>query len=89
MRNNYLNLLLRTLLAAILGLFWLSLFAQEETATQLLSGRARELIENLRLGAYEAATKDFDETMKKAASPEFLKKNLGGNAGSIWSFKRS
>lgn len=74
MRNNYLNLLLRTLLAAILGLFWLSLFAQEETATQLLSGRARELIENLRLGAYETATKDFDETMKKAASPEFLKK---------------
>lgn len=74
MRNNYLNLLLRTLLAAILGLFWLSLFAQEETATQLLSGRARELIENLRLRAYEAATKDFDETMKKAASPEFLKK---------------
>ncbi len=42
--------------------------------SEIITQRAMELVENMIKGEFEAATKYFDETMKKAAPAEFLKK---------------
>lgn len=47
---------------------------QEKEEKEELTLKAIELITHLAKGEFEAATKYFDETMKKVASPEFLKK---------------
>jgi len=47
---------------------------QEKISIEIITQRALNLIENLSQGNFEEATRFFDETMKKAASPEFLKK---------------
>ncbi len=54
--------------------------------------RAVELINNLAKGEFQAATRDFDETMKKAAPPEFLQKvweALQAQAGKFLEIKGS
>jgi len=54
------------------------LFSQKkiepQATAEVCTQRAIELAENMIKGEFEAATKYFDETMKKAASPEFLRK---------------
>jgi len=42
--------------------------------SEIITQRAMELVENMIKGEFEVATKHFDETMKKAAPPEFLQK---------------
>ncbi|MCX7973567.1 MAG: DUF3887 domain-containing protein [Candidatus Aminicenantes bacterium] len=49
--------------------------------------RAMELVAHLAKGEFEAATKNFDETMKKVASPEFLKKVWEQLQSQLGSFK--
>lgn len=46
----------------------------EKKQTEEITKRAIELITNLAKEEFEAATRDFDETMKKVATPDFLKK---------------
>lgn len=48
--------------------------AQEISERKEITQKAIELITNLAKGEFEAATNYFDETMKRVASPEFLKK---------------
>jgi dienelactone hydrolase len=50
------------------------LIGQEKISVEIITQRALNLMENLSQGNFEEATKYFDETMKKVASPEFLKK---------------
>ncbi len=47
--------------------------SQEKIFLEELEARARNLVENLRLGKYHQAGEHFDETMKKQATPAFLK----------------
>ena len=50
------------------------LIGQEKMSVEIITQRALNLIENLSQHNFEEATRYFDETMKKAASPDFLKK---------------
>ena len=48
-------------------------FNQEQAANEQLLNRARELVKNLSEGNYEEATRNFDQTIKKQATPALLK----------------
>ncbi|GEM_PF-6395906 len=48
-------------------------FNQEQAANEQLLNRARELVKNLSEGNYEEAIRNFDQTIKKQATPALLK----------------
>ncbi|MDI6846166.1 MAG: alpha/beta fold hydrolase [Candidatus Saccharicenans sp.] len=60
---------------------------QEKVAATDLEIKARNLVDNLRLGKYDLAGEHFDETMKKQATPAFLKMVWEGLLTQVGVFK--